>query len=457
MSALPATRRLTRQYPLSAWSRNYLALALMLYLLGTSKWGSYLPFARPPYISDIVLGILVAQRLLFGPGKETRREKVGSPLGILIAAMVLWSAVELVRGPIAITALRDGAPYLYAVLALLIVVVPPWSQHRSQRVLTAVMMFHGAWLTFALALPTVVAKLPAMGPGGFTLLSQRQDIDGAICGLFVALALHRALSGRAIMFNVAMAGWNVVLLFWLKERAGLVAFAFQLAVLVWLLGQRRRAESAHRARPVLPLLLIFLPLLVLVGSQSVAYQRALGGLENYLPFIHVQQNADTGGAQDTTRARSMAWKDVIHWLGEDPSKEFVGVGFGPDYLHASGADVLLLGGTNSDIRSPHNYFVNTWARLGLVGLVIVSAVVLCGLWLMVLVKRSSVVLTDLDIVAFLIIVGVPAVAAVGVVLESPFGAIPYFWALGYLNTRLLQLRADKGRPSTTDGALLGSH
>jgi hypothetical protein len=32
----------------------------------------------------------------------------------------------------------------------------------------------------------------------------------------------------------------------------------------------------------------------------------------------------------------------------------------------------------------------------------------------------------------LLALGVPVVAMLGVVLESPFGAVPYFWALGHL-------------------------
>lgn len=411
---------------------------LALFLLATSKWGSYLPFARPPYISDMAISLLVAARLLWRQA-STRRRSGDEVLRILVCSLIFWCSQELVRGTFSINAIRDGAPYFYAILALLVIDVPTWTDRRAERIITAVMVFRVAWLSLVTTVPSIATSLPTLGMD-FHLLTPRPDFDGAICGLFAALSLHRALSGRAIPFNLVMATANTFLLFRLRERAGLTAFVFELAIVLWLVGKRHRSALSRKARGVLPVLLICLPLLVLVGTQSVAYQRALAGLEVYLPFVHVQETVTTGGAQATTHARSKAWHEVISWLGTDSSKEYLGVGFGPDYLHQSGADVLLLGSANSDVRSPHNYFVNTWARLGLVGLTIVSAIVVYGLWLMVLVKRSAPALTDLDVLAFLLAVGIPAVAAVGVVLESPFGAVPYFWAIGYLSLRRVRLR-----------------
>jgi hypothetical protein len=41
---------------------------------------------------------------------------------------------------------------------------------------------------------------------------------------------------------------------------------------------------------------------------------------------------------------------------------------------------------------------------------------------------------DVDVLAALLVVGIPTASLVGVVMESPFGAIPYFWALGQLGS-----------------------
>jgi hypothetical protein len=37
-----------------------------------------------------------------------------------------------------------------------------------------------------------------------------------------------------------------------------------------------------------------------------------------------------------------------------------------------------------------------------------------------------------DVLAALVVIAIPVVAMFGVVLEAPFGAIPYFWAIGQL-------------------------
>ncbi len=45
---------------------------------------------------------------------------------------------------------------------------------------------------------------------------------------------------------------------------------------------------------------------------------------------------------------------------------------------------------------------------------------------------------DLDLFAGLLVVALPITALLGVVFESPFGAIPYFWAVGYLGARMAE-------------------
>ena len=66
--------------------------------------------------------------------------------------------------------------------------------------------------------------------------------------------------------------------------------------------------------------------------------------------------------------------------------------------------------------------------------------------------------------AALIVVALPVVALLGVVLESPFGAIPYFWAVGHLaheemarttTTRLPVIPARARLPSDSEGRRAG--
>ena len=83
------------------------------------------------------------------------------------------------------------------------------------------------------------------------------------------------------------------------------------------------------------------------------------------------------------------------------------------------------------MRAPHDYWLNTWVRLGAVGVALSIALALLA---MVAAVRSlwggAAALTD--VIAAALVLTLPLPASLGVILESPFGAVPYFWALGHL-------------------------
>ena len=147
---------------------------------------------------------------------------------------------------------------------------------------------------------------------------------------------------------------------------------------------------------------------------------------------------DTGVG--TAAARTEGWKAVLEWLPDGGvSRMALGVGFGPHYLQRSGADVAFLGPyADPTVRAVHNFGLNTWARLGLVGLALVSIIFALSLVAGIRLAARTTTPPDLDLFAGLVAVTVPLVASLGVVLESPFGAIPYFWAVGYLSARLVE-------------------
>ena len=416
-----------------------------MFLLATSKWGSYLPFTKPPYISDIVLGFLLVRRILIGRDRSaTRSSPDGTLLRPFIIALLLWISLEFARGSYSLTAIRDFAPYFYAVSIFLLAAPTSSMRNTMGRIIDGVLIFHGAWISFGLLVPSIYRHLPFLA-GQINILAPRNDFDGAVCAIFAAYALHRALSGRSIVLNLFYTGWNVVLLLALKERAGLLSFGLDLVVVALLTRDRTRLTRAARAKALFPILLLTLPLIVITFNSSSTYQRLLADVHTYVPFVHA--SPQFAGATTTQHAREKAWKQTVHWVGQTNTRELAGVGFGPDFMHQSGADILLLGGRSSDVRSPHNYFVGTWARLGFVGLVLVSSITLCGLWLAVKVRSMARPLEDVDVLAIMVVVGLPIAAAVGVILESPFGAIPWFWALRHLSVRAGELRRQCGGPS----------
>lgn len=83
------------------------------------------------------------------------------------------------------------------------------------------------------------------------------------------------------------------------------------------------------------------------------------------------------------------------------------------------------------MRSPHNYLITSFARLGFVGLTIVV-----GLLVTLLTAAARTIRRgppdELTSLCVLLVIALLVVAMLGVILESPFGAAPFYWAAGIL-------------------------
>jgi O-antigen ligase len=348
-------------------------------------------------------------------------------LGFFAVAMIAWSIVLLPVGTLSPTGLRDAAPYLYAVIIFL--VGPPGDSRNIRdamgRAITIALVFHALWLTANTIDKLFWLHMPQFGK--VYLFLPRPDVDSAVAGLLGVVGLHRALAGRAPLWNLALGGWGISLVFLTYSRAGLLAFGAQLLVLLFLSPARAKITvpgRRHWAPVSLAVLLLALPIGMYAAKDSVPVQRLIYG---------------KGGAKQTAGARSESWKAIARYMDDDPVRLARGVGFGPDYLHDSGGDVELLNKTSDEVRAPHNYIINTWARLGLIGLIPLFGMLFAGIRLAFKLSRAQPDITDPDLLAMLLVVAMPVGATFGVILESPFGAVPYFWALGHLSVRCVQL------------------
>jgi len=77
--------------------------------------------------------------------------------------------------------------------------------------------------------------------------------------------------------------------------------------------------------------------------------------------------------------------------------------------------------------------VGSFARLGLVGLMLLVSLVLRVLRQIVR-HRRRIASDELLVCASLLVVAILVVASLGVVLEAPFGSVPFWWAAGILLT-----------------------
>lgn len=421
--------------------QQYGPYAITLYLLATTRWGSGVSLVGgPPYISDLILLLLVCERALAAGTHRSVSTGIESWVGVLATALLTWSMILLAFGSISQDALRDAAPYLYVVTIFLVRPPSKSSERATSRALMAVLILHAAWVSLALLDSSLPDSTPVVSTG-IHLLSLRPDIDSLVCGLLAALGLHHALAGRRPAYNLALAAWGTVLVFALYDRAGLLAFIVELVVIGLLAPARKKLSGKHDGRVVVAIMVMCLPIVAVAVSQSKPVKRLLLTVPGNLTSSASAEESQ--GASGTAHARLHSWSALVSYIEQDTAHDVRGVGFGPDYLQESGAAELLLGPTTSTevVRSPHNYLLNTWARLGLVGLALILGLFLAGVRLARLVAKHAPRVRDDDVLAMLLAASVPVVAAVGVVFESPFGALPYFWAIGHLSARACQIGA----------------
>ncbi len=419
----------------------------VLYLCATSRWGSHVGIPGIPfYVGDLAVAAATVQavRHVRATGNGWRpvwRAVTTAHLALLLALSLLaWAALRAVVGVSALLAhpvdgLRDLAPYGYALAAVVAFVVVSPDGQRERRWVFGALTFHVAWVLGS----TLVPGWPwtTAGFGGAVVLLPRPDFDAAVCGAAVALALHAGLHGgrrsprgwAALVVFAAANAWAVANL---VTRAGLLAglLAVGAVGLTWgLRGLRGRALTGRRAGA----LLLAMGLLLALGAASPPGQRLLHSL-----------GGGQSASQGTVHARQETWSGVTEYVLADPVRTAVGVGFGPDFLTSSGTLSALEGQDYENVRSPHNYLLGTFARLGLLGAVL-AALMMASAALLALgrLARPSGTVTTF---AALLVLALPVTAMLGVVLESPFGAIPYFWAVGHLARQVWRPRDGSERP-----------
>lgn len=406
-----------------------LAVALAV---GCSRWGSYLGRA-PTFLTDVLILIAVVNSLLFGGHVSKAIRDPGTPTGVVL----LWiyggyGLAELAaHQDFSITALRDAAPYIYSLLGGISGATLWYStKFRRQRAaswLLAALTIHTVWFFIVEVLyPSLPLHLPLVSSvQSLHVLSPRPDFDTAVTGVFAAWSWLQVLRGRRRALNVCLLVMSIAAIFGTPSRAGLVG-----ALTAILLGGAvalgngwvsRRAQGS-----ILIALLAATAAAVVLLPHTTVGARLSGNLSSSPASIAA------AGAQGTTRAREAAWQSVIGYTDNSAGRLLAGVGFGPDFMQESGADFLLVGssgGGTTDPRSPHNYWIGTFARLGILGVALFGLIVALMLLRVKRLLRHT-VSSPLLFFACAIPVALLVPASLGVVLESPFGAVPFFWCAG---------------------------
>lgn len=432
---LPPARRPSRpDRPLDTSTRGRTLLfgtSAVALMIAASRWGSYIG-ANPLFLTDLLLAGGVACAIFLRrsgsrPGLDgySARSTPGPVYILFVVYVIARMFVALLNQPILLT-FRDAVPYLYAAVgmgsALAVARSTPDTRRRSAAVLYWALVAHLAWATPVAFTGFVGVDTPLVGTPVFSV---RPDIDSALFGVGAGVFLiahtrsfHRVTSSIGLVAS----GASVV---FVSTRAGLLSFLVCVVVATGLIYCSHESRPSRRAT-----MRILIPLVAFIALAALS-QTTLGERAVATVFPDSASSVAQYNAVGTQTARAAAWQGVIEWTQADAVRTVVGSGFGNNILTESGTRRLLEGTTFTNVRSPHNYFVGAYARLGFIGLMFVLTImvqVLTCIW-----RRRREALDDpLFAATALMFVAIIPVASLGVVLEAPFGAIPFWWSAGML-------------------------
>jgi hypothetical protein len=426
-----------------------------LFALAFSRWGSYIGYpAANVFVPDLLIALGSLSFLMDAVGKRTtfrmrpRGTASGWALCALLTYAVLW--VSAATAPPA-SILRDTVPFGYlAATPLMARVLIAVGIERSVAWLRTACWLHLAWgLPAALGLlhPTAVLPVTVAGQPFFEL---RDDVDAAIFVTSIvigAIGLGRRAERR--LPDVLLIVGSTIAIVLQSSRTGLAGLAVSGVVAVLVFKPWRQAALRFSGR---------LLGVALVGVAALAYVSFFpdmlpqGGVFARIGLGSGDQAAELAqGASNTASARWQAWELLISHTNQLNLGWLVGAGPGSEVVADSGALVHLSG--DPSVRAPHSWPVGLYARFGAIG------VALWTLCVILLARRtytgesagtqSEDLLRGATAMWFALAAGLATAATVGVVFESPFGALPFSLACaGISASRTESARVHSDRTST---------
>lgn len=414
-------------------SERYIAgTTVVVFILATTRWGTNIG-VMPLFVTDLLLALCVFHLsvTLLNKPRSMRVVWPGLPYMLFLVYVIMRTVASVGQSSVVDWA-RDAAPYLYASVALVsalsIARSTPKTRARTARALEWALLIHLAWVAIVIVLEMRQGLSTSLPFFRIPPLQLRGDVDAAFVGLAAGVALWRLLntSGFRVRWVMVM-GLAVLVQLQFSNRAALISTVLVL-VTVYTFTLLKADGKPSKSLVLVAAIPALVSAGILVLISTVPGQRLLATFNPEIATTAAQANA-----VGTANARATAWERVVLWTNDAVSGLIFGAGFGPDFLTLSGAYSVIAGTDWENVRSPHNYFVGSYARLGLIGTVLL-VLLLLHLLRVVYAKRTFVVKEELFVYCLLVLVTILPIASLGVVLESPFGAIPFFWGLGILMT-----------------------
>lgn len=203
----------------------------------------------------------------------------------------------------------------------------------------------------------------------------------------------------------------------LQSRAVLIATVASILLGIIMILNNSRIKPEEKLLSF-SFLIMAAPITFELISKVPSFRRLASGLG--LNNALLDGDAITSGAIGTQHARQQAWQLVM----SDWRSNFIFEGYpaGFHFIQATGAIYFLSG--SLDVRWPHNFFISALVRNGIVFGVLLIIAILTTIRISLLnAKSESNTTLDWQILAFQI--STLVVSALGVVMESPFGYLPF--------------------------------
>ena len=422
----------TRGPRAEAW---LLALLFFGYVIGSRGFAQLAPVpGLPLFFSELGLAVVMLLIVLRG----TLHRTLPLQRDWLNGMLLLWLAIGLGRIPwdmrtYGFIALRDFAMVYYA---LYFFAAQNLARHTPSRYLLRTALIG----TFAV-LP-LTGLLASLFPDFFlsNLLVAGVPLifyKGDLLGTFLFTGFILLLPAAEFHWNESWWRWllalvSLVLGLSLLSRSSMVGLAVAVG---WL-------AMSGRWRPVRLLVAICAIGLILVTVFSILQKKDFTQTKAYAIYEAVLSIADYSGTRnyqsemssdkgDNNRFRLVWWKNVAQeTLSTSP---VLGLGFGADLARGFLVEYYPTGELDFSARSPHNIFMTTLGRMGLLGVAVLAVVY----WVQ---GRSTLRIARAaradppgwqDTMTLQAAVWVVMVSAtLGVVLEGPMGAIPFWIMLG---------------------------
>jgi len=382
-----------------------LILASLIASVGLGRWGSYLGL---PAYNLFLIDILFFSGTLFGFLGFGRRFKGSAFFTISILVFMLFQLIRDSEVDLILVA-RDLLPFIY----LLCVPACVYALRNTPDVVIIKSLRYASTLNLAWFLPSSLGLLAPISISAISpipLFTERADQSGIAMG--IGVLAWSAFPSLRITSNPMLIGLCVFAAAVGRSRAGL--FTCLLALLLHFFFKKEvYAKSKRIERFVAIVTFTVAAFLLFFGSQSRFVSDGNSSLVRSGIIGNNQESVE--GGRSTTRARYMAAKTLIKWV-EENNLQFFGAGAGREIILESGAIVYLSG--NPDVRAPHNWFVGLYSRFGVLGLLF-----WCTLYGQVLVLgRKNVGQVQQMLKAIILIICF--CSSLGVIMESPFGALP---------------------------------